>query len=53
LVREHVRKIIGKVSVPKVMTVHHPAIARLIAQDEIRRQKQAAPPTDTPGTTRF
>jgi hypothetical protein len=24
------------------MTVHHPAIVRLIAQDEIRRQKQAA-----------
>jgi hypothetical protein len=42
LVRDRVRKTIGKVSVPRAMTAHHPAIARLIAQDEIRRQKHAA-----------
>jgi hypothetical protein len=41
-VRERVRKTIGKVSVPRAMTAHHPAIARLIAQDKMRRQKQAA-----------
>jgi len=41
-VRERVRKAIGKVSVSRVMTVHHPAIARLIAHDETRRQKQVA-----------
>ena len=42
LVRDRVRKIIGKVGVPKAMTAPHPAIARLIAQDAVRRQKQAA-----------
>jgi hypothetical protein len=42
LVRDRVRKLIGKVSVPKAMTEQHPAIARLIAQDEARRQKQKA-----------
>lgn len=41
-VRDRVRKAMGKVSVPRVMTAPHRAIARLIAQDEIRRQKQAA-----------
>jgi hypothetical protein len=42
LVRDRIRKTIDKVGVPRAMTVHHPAIARLIAHDEIRRQKQAA-----------
>ncbi len=42
LVRDRLRKTIGRVSVPKAITVQHPAIARLIAHDEIRRQKQAA-----------
>jgi hypothetical protein len=28
------RKIIGKISIPRVMTIQHPAISRLIAQDE-------------------
>jgi hypothetical protein len=35
------RKIIGKVGVPKAMTAPHPAIA-LIAQDDVRRQEQAS-----------
>jgi len=39
LVRDRVRKMIGKVSVTRVMTIQDPAIARLIAQDEVRRQK--------------
>jgi hypothetical protein len=40
LVRDRVRKIIGKVSVGKVITTQHPAISRLIAEDDVRRQKQ-------------
>jgi hypothetical protein len=40
LVRDRVGKILGKVSVGKVITIRHPAISRLIAQDEVRRQKQ-------------
>ena len=40
MVRDRVRKIIGKVSVGKVTTVQHPAISRLIAEDGVRRQKQ-------------
>jgi hypothetical protein len=40
VVRDRVRKIIGKISVPRVLTIRHPAISRLIAQDEVRRQKQ-------------
>jgi hypothetical protein len=42
LVRHRVRKIIGRVGVPKAIAAPHPAIARLIAQDDVRRQKQAA-----------
>ncbi|MGM4892054.1 hypothetical protein [Tardiphaga sp. 839_C3_N1_4] len=42
LVRDRARKIIGRVSVPKALSAPHPAIARLIAQDDVRRQKQAA-----------
>jgi hypothetical protein len=41
LVRDRVRKVIGKVSVPRVMAVLHPTVERLIAEDERRRQKQA------------
>jgi len=40
LVRDRVRKIIGKVSVARAQTARHPAIERLIAEDEARRQKQ-------------
>jgi hypothetical protein len=40
LVRDRVRKIIGKVSVGKVLTIQHPAISLLIAEDDVRRQKQ-------------
>jgi hypothetical protein len=40
VVRDRVRKLMGKVSVPKALTAPHPAIARLIAQDDVRRQKQ-------------
>jgi hypothetical protein len=40
VVRDRVRKIIGKVGVPKALTAKHSAIARLIEQDDIRRQKQ-------------
>jgi hypothetical protein len=39
-VRDRVRKIIGKVSVGRVMTAQHLAIVRLIAEDDVRRQKQ-------------
>jgi hypothetical protein len=39
LVRDRVRKTIGRVGVPKALTAQHPAIARLIAQDDARRQK--------------
>jgi hypothetical protein len=42
LVRDRVGKAIGKLSVPKAMTAPHPAIARPIALDDARRQKQAA-----------
>lgn len=41
VVRNRVRAAIGKVTVARVMTARHPAIARLLAQDEARRQKQA------------
>jgi hypothetical protein len=40
IVRDRVRKLIGKISVPKALTAPHPAIARLITQDDARRQKQ-------------
>lgn len=41
MVRDRVRAAIGKVTVARVMTARHPAIARLLAQDDARRQKQA------------
>ena len=41
-VRERIAPIIGKVSVPRQVRDWHPVIARLLAQDEGRRQKQQA-----------
>lgn len=38
--RDQVRTKIGKVSVPRVMTIKHGIISRLLAQDEARREKQ-------------
>jgi hypothetical protein len=40
LVRDHVRKIIGRVRVSRILTARHPVIERLLAEDEARRQKQ-------------
>ncbi|WOH53838.1 hypothetical protein [Bradyrhizobium sp. sBnM-33] len=40
LVRDRIRKIIGKVSVPRVLTARHPSIERLLAEDDTRQQKQ-------------
>jgi hypothetical protein len=40
LVRDRVRKIIGKVRVPREPTARHPAVERLLAEDEARRQRQ-------------
>jgi hypothetical protein len=40
LVRDRVRIIIGKLRVPREPTARHPAIARLLADDEARRQRQ-------------
>lgn len=37
-------KMAGKVSVPKTLTKPHPAIARLLEEDERRREKQASSP---------
>lgn len=38
-VRERVAKTIGKVTVPREVTVWHPAIQRLLEEDEARREK--------------
>ena len=40
LVRDRVRKIIGKVTVARALTARHPATERLISEDEARRHKQ-------------
>jgi hypothetical protein len=40
LVRERIRKIIGTVKVGKMLTLKHPAVSKLLAQDEARREKQ-------------
>jgi hypothetical protein len=40
LVRDRVRKIIGKVGVLRVLTARHPSVERLLAEDDTRRQKQ-------------
>ena len=39
-----VRKMVGKVSIPKTLTKPHPAIERLLKEDERRREKQASSP---------
>jgi hypothetical protein len=52
LVRDRVRKVIGKVSVPTAITILHPAIARLIAEDERLWQNRRRPPTRFPGRSR-
>jgi hypothetical protein len=41
-VRERIAKVIGKVSVPREVRVWHPAIDRLLKEDETRREKQRA-----------
>jgi hypothetical protein len=38
-VRERIAKILGKVTVPRDVKVWHPAIQRLLAQDDARREK--------------
>lgn len=43
-VRERVKKEIGKVSVPKTILQPHPAIARLLQDDEKRREKHRSSP---------
>lgn len=40
LVRERIRKAIGTVKVGRVLTIKHPAMSKLLTQDEARRQKQ-------------
>jgi hypothetical protein len=39
LVRERIRKNIGTAKVGRVLTMKHPAISRLLAQDDARREK--------------
>jgi hypothetical protein len=41
--REQVRKKIGTVKVGREITIRHPVTARLLAQDEARREKQNSP----------
>ncbi|ODM71380.1 hypothetical protein A6X20_30290 [Bradyrhizobium elkanii] len=43
-VRDRIRKIIGKVTVGRVMTLQHRVISRLLADDEARREKQTTSP---------
>jgi hypothetical protein len=40
LVRDRVRKTMGKVQVPRALAATHPVIERLLAEDEARRQRQ-------------
>jgi len=40
LVRDRIRKIIGAIKVGKELTLKHPVIAKLLAQDEARRERQ-------------
>jgi hypothetical protein len=42
--RERARKLVTKVTVPKDLTKAHPHIARLLREDEARRQEQLASP---------
>jgi hypothetical protein len=39
IVRERIRQTIGKVTVGRAMTIQHPVISRLVAEDEARREK--------------
>jgi hypothetical protein len=52
LVRDRVRKIIGKVSVGKVMTVRHPAVARLMPKPSAVRTSYALPFSPDTGAIR-
>jgi hypothetical protein len=40
-VTERVRKMVGRITVPKTLTKLHPAIGQLLEEDERRREKQA------------
>jgi len=42
VLRERVKAMVGKVVVPRTLTHPHPAVARLLAQDDARREKQKA-----------
>jgi hypothetical protein len=42
VVRERIAKVIGKVIVPRDIVIWHPAIDRLLREDDKRREKQAA-----------
>jgi hypothetical protein len=41
---ERIAKVIGKVTVPREVRVWHPAIDRLLKENETRREKQRTPP---------
>ncbi len=41
-VRERIAKVVGKVTVPRDLAIWHPAIGRLLKEDDKRREKQAA-----------
>jgi hypothetical protein len=43
-VRERIAKVVGKVTVPRDLRVWHPAIDRLLKEDETRREKQRTSP---------
>jgi hypothetical protein len=45
--RERIAKVIGKVTVPREARVWHPAIDRLLEENETRREKQPASPYST------
>ncbi|MGY8704599.1 hypothetical protein RAD16_02490 [Bradyrhizobium sp. 18BD] len=40
LVRDRIRKVIGTLKVGKMLTLKHPIVAKLLGQDEARREKQ-------------
>jgi hypothetical protein len=43
-VRERIAKVIGKVTIPRDIAIWHPAIDRLLKEDDKRREKQLAAP---------
>lgn len=47
-VRERVGKALGEVAMPRQVRLWHPSLARLLAEDEKRRAKQAALPYKSP-----